>query len=87
MLDISKSVVLDREGDQTVAFQAELTAFGNLEVKLSNLTPRVFDQVGAPVSSAIAAAVSKSTGEYVAFRQISINPNDKKITATLQLVR
>jgi hypothetical protein len=87
LLDISKSVVLDTEGDQAVTFQTALTSFGNLEVKLSNLTPRVFDQVGTPVPSAIAAAVSKSMGQYVAFRQISINPNDKKITATLQLVR
>lgn len=86
-LDLSKSVVLEMQGDQTLAFQTELTAFWNLELKLTRLTPRVFDQVGTPLSSAIAAAVSKATGDYVAFRQISINPTDKKITATLKLLR
>jgi len=87
LLEVSKSIALERQTDQTLTFQTELTAFGNLEVKLSNLTPHVFDQIGGPVSSAIAAAVSKSTGEYVAFRQVSINPTDKKITATIEFVR
>ena len=87
LLDISKSVVLDRQSDLTFTFQTELTAFGDLEVKLTKLTPRVFAQVGTPISSTIAAAVSKSTGEYVTFRQVSINPTDRKITATLELVR
>lgn len=87
LLDVSKSVALNRQGELSLTFQTELTAFGNLEVKLHSLTPRVFDQVGTPVSSAIAAAVSKSTGEYVSFGQISINPTDKKITAILQLMR
>ena len=87
LLEISKSVVLERGDDETLTFQTELNALGNLEVKLSKLTPRVAEQIGTPVSSAIAAAVSKSTGEYVVFRQVSINATDKKITATLELVQ
>jgi hypothetical protein len=87
LLEIAKSTRLELRDGRTITFQVELNALRDLEVRLSKLTPRVVDQIGTPVSSAIAAAISKSTGEYVAFRQVLINPTDKKITAALELVR
>jgi hypothetical protein len=87
LLEISKSIVLAMQGDLTVTFQIQLTTFGDLEVKLSRLTPSLLDLLGTPVPSAIAAAVSKSTRQYVTFSRVSINPTDKKITGALQLVR
>jgi hypothetical protein len=83
--EISKSLALERRDEQTVTFQTELNSVSNLEMKLASLAPRVADQVGTIVSSAIAAAVSKSTNSYVAFRNVSISPADKTITAVLEL--
>lgn len=87
LLGISRSLMLDRPDEQTFMFQVELDALGGLELGLSSLTPHVVDQIGTPVSSAIAAAISKSLGEYVFFRHVSINANNMEITATLELVR
>jgi hypothetical protein len=86
-LEISKSVEFQKGDDRAVTFQIELNALRNLEVSLSSLTPRLFEQIGTPVSSAIAAAFSKSTGQYVTLRQVSINLAENKIIATLQFAK
>jgi hypothetical protein len=83
--EISKSLSLERRDEQTVAFRTELDLVSNLEIKLASLTPRLADQVGTIVSSAIAAAVSKSTDRYVTFRNCSISPADRTISAVLEL--
>jgi hypothetical protein len=84
-LEISRTVKLESQADRTVTFELDLTALSDLEAKLGKLAPRLVNQVGAPVSSAVAAAVCKSTGNYVNFRDISFSPNAKSITATLEL--
>lgn len=85
-LEISNSVVLESQPPRTFALEIQLIGLGNLEAKLPILTPRVANQIGTPVSSAVAASLSKSTGEYVVFKKISFQSADKKITAQLELL-
>lgn len=86
ILEISRSVMLEKRGDRTFAVETELDTLGELEAKLFKLTPRVADQIGTPVVSAIAAAVSKSTGQYIMLKDLSMNPANRKITTTLEAV-
>lgn len=86
ILEISRSVMLEKRGDRTFAVETELDTLGELEAKLFKLTPRVADQIGTPVVSAIVAAVSKSTGQYIRLKDLSMNPANRKITMTLEAV-
>lgn len=85
LLDVSNAITFRSPDSETFTFQLELGTLGDLEIRLSTLVPSVAHQIGTPIASAIAAAVSKSTGKYVAFRDISFNSTGKEITATLEL--
>jgi len=68
-----------------VRIQMELTGLLGLETKLRNVAPRLVAQVGTPVASAVAAAVSKATGKYVTFKSSVLDPSDRKISINLKL--
>jgi len=68
-----------------VRIQMELTGLLDLETKLRNVAPRLVAQVGTPVASAVAAAVSKTTGKYVTFKSSVLDLSDRKISINLKL--
>ena len=68
-----------------VRIQMELTGLLDLETKLRNVAPRLVAQVGTPVASAVAAAVSKTTGKYVTFKSSVLDLSDGKISINLKL--
>jgi hypothetical protein len=71
--------------DTAVMIQIELTGLVDLEAKLRNLAPRLVAQVGTPVASAVAAAVSKAAAKYVTFKSTVLDLPGKKISINLKL--
>jgi hypothetical protein len=83
-LGIAKSA--NFEADNTsVKIQIELTALIDLESRLRNVAPRLVAQVGTPVTSAVAAAVSKAAGKYVTFKSVILDLPNKKVSVNLKL--
>lgn len=83
-LGIAETTSLEHQ-DNTVSIQMDLTDLVDLETKLRNLTPRLVAQVGTPVTSAVAAAVSKATGQYATFKKAVFDVPRRKISITLKL--
>jgi hypothetical protein len=71
--------------DAVVKIQIELTELIDLETRLRNVAPRLVAQVGTPVTSAVAAAVSKAAGKYVTFKSAILDLPNKKISVNLKL--
>lgn len=71
--------------DTTVRIQIELTNLIDLETRLRNIAPRLVTQVGTPVTSAVAAAVSKAAGKYVTFKSAILDLPNKKVSINLKL--
>ena len=63
----------------------KVNALDDLEMKLRSEAPRLVAQIGTPVSSAVASAVSKVAGKYVVFKSTAYSPPDKKVTIKLRL--
>jgi hypothetical protein len=83
-LGIAKLTNFERQAT-IVRIQMELTGLLDLETKLRNVAPRLVAQVGTPVASAVAAAVSKATGKYVTFKSSVLDASDRKISINLKL--
>jgi hypothetical protein len=71
--------------DFKVTIQVELTRLVDLETKLRNEAPRLVAQVGTPVTSAVAAAVSKAAGKYVTFKSAVLDLPNKKLNINLKI--
>lgn len=71
--------------DDTVRIEMRLSSLVDLEEKLRNLAPRLVVQVGTPVASAAASAVSKASGKYVTFKSAVLNLPERKISISLKL--
>jgi hypothetical protein len=71
--------------DAMVKIQIELTELIDLETRLRNVAPRLVAQVGTPVTSAVAAAVSKAAGKYVTFKSAILDLPNKKVSINLKL--
>ena len=65
MLGISKREVLLRVEESTVKFELNLLQLVDLEERLRSEAPRLVEQIGSPLTSAVAAAVAKVTGKFV----------------------
>jgi len=83
-LGIAKVTTLEHQ-DTTITIEMKLTALLELEERLRNLAPRLVAQVGTPIASALAAAVSKVTGKYVKFKSAVLQVPEKKLTINLKL--
>jgi hypothetical protein len=71
--------------DALVTIQMKLLGLIDLETKLRNVAPRLVAQVGTPVTSAVAAAVSKATAKYVTFKSTVLDLPNKKVSVNLKL--
>ncbi len=83
-LGIAKAVRIDLR-DSTVSVYISLTHLTGLETKLRNQAPRLVSQVGTPLASTVAAAVSKSSQKYVIFKNSTIEPFEEKFEVRLAL--
>jgi hypothetical protein len=83
-LGIAKVISFEQQ-DNNVRIQVELISFVDLEQKLRNVAPRLVAQVGTPVSSAVAAAVSKATGKYVTLKSAVLDLSNKTVGLNLKL--
>jgi hypothetical protein len=83
-LGIAKSANFEAEGS-SVKIQIELATLIDLETKLRNIAPRLVAQVGTPVTSAVAAAVSKAAGRYVTFKSAILDLPSKKVSVNLRV--
>lgn len=84
-LDIAKATTLTHQ-DSTVNIETELTALLDLEETLRNLAPRLVAQIGTPIASALAAAVSKSTAKYVTFKNAVLQLPSRRLSISLKLI-
>lgn len=82
-LGIAKEAKLEQK-DTSITVQIILSSLIDLELKLRYAAPRVVAQIGTPVASAAAAAVSKATGKYVTFGHAVFNPATKTVGMTLK---
>jgi len=82
MLAISKHTSLQVAGDM-VTVDMDLVAFLELEEKLRGRAPRVVDQVGTPLASAIAAAVCKCRKKYVRLTGSSLEGSRLRVRLTV----
>jgi hypothetical protein len=71
--------------DAAVTVQIELDGLIDLEAKLRNVAPRLVVQVGTPVTSAVASAVSKAAAKYVTLKSAVLDPQSKKISINLKV--
>lgn len=69
--------------ESTTKAQMDLISLVEMEGRLRKVAPRLVAQVGTPLTSAVAAAVSKATGKYV--RLQSQNQEGSRITLSLKL--
>lgn len=83
-LGIAKVTSLEYQ-DASVRIVMDLSALINLETKLRNLAPRLVSQVGTPIASAIAAAVSKATGRYVTVGSEVLDLTKRELSINLRL--
>jgi hypothetical protein len=83
-LGFARAANFERD-DTVVKIQIELTELIDLETKLRNVAPRLVAQVGTPVTSAVAAAVSKAAGKYVTFKSAILDLPNKKVSVNLKL--
>jgi Double zinc ribbon len=70
--------------DASITIQIILSSLLELELRLRYAAPRVVAQIGTPVASAAAAAVSKATGKYVTFGHAVFDPATKTVGMTLK---
>jgi hypothetical protein len=83
-LGIAKVVRLERENDSAHVEMA-LTGLVELEAKLRNLAPRLTAQVGTPVASAVAGALSKATGKYVTVKTAVLDQPNRKLRISIRI--
>jgi len=83
-LGISKRGISIELEEPKVRFQMNLTSLIDLEERLRLLAPRVIEQVGSPLTSAVAATVAKTTGRFV--RLMDSNVNQSTLSGTLELL-
>jgi len=84
MLDIAKHTSLVGQ-DLTVRVEMELTTLLDLEEKLRNSAPRLTGQIGTPIVSAVAAAVSKTAGKYVRLDDAVLQLPERRLIMNLRL--
>lgn len=83
VLGIAKRVVVRVEVD-VVNVEMQLVSCLELEQRLRKTAPRVVEQVGTPIVSAVAAAVSKARGRYVRLGGSTLT--DTKLIVRLNLL-
>jgi len=83
-LGIAKVTNIEHQ-DTMVRIQVELTDLVDLETRLRNVAPRLVAQVGTPVTSAVAAAMSKATGKYVTVKSAVLDLPNKRVSISLKL--
>jgi hypothetical protein len=83
-LGIAKVTNIEHQ-DTMVRIQVELTDLVDLETRLRNVAPRLVAQVGTPVTSAVAAAMSKATGKYVTVKSTVLDLPNKRVSISLKL--
>jgi len=83
-LGLGKKAVL-RADQGNVYFELQMNSTDPLERRLRNLAPRLSSQVGTPIVSSVASAVSKVTRQYVKVKNSVLDENEKKIMVTFKL--
>ena len=83
MLGISKRTVAIQVEKTAVRVQMNLVSLADLEQRLRAEAPRLVEQVGSPLTSAVAAAVSKVTGKYVRVNNSTLDRSSLSIILTL----
>jgi len=83
MLGISKRMVGVQVEETAVRVQMSLVSLVDLEERLRSEAPRLVEQIGSPLTSAIAGAISKVTGKYVRLNGSSINGSNLIVTLEL----
>jgi len=84
MLGIAKREVLLRMEESTVKFELNLLQLVDLEERLRSEAPRLVEQIGSPLTSAVAAAVAKVTGKFV--RVLSSALFGSKLAGSLEIL-
>jgi len=72
-LGLSTRTVSIRLEESVVKFQLNLISLVDLEERLRSEAPRLVEQIGSPVTSAVAASVAKVTGRFVRVLNSSID--------------
>jgi len=84
MLGISRrGLSLELEGS-TIQFKMDLMSLVDLEERLRAVTPRLVEQIGSPMTSAVAATVAKVTGKFVRLHDSSVTGS--VLTGSLELL-
>lgn len=71
--------------NSTMVLEVKLRRLGELEKKLRNVAPKVVAQLGTPISSTVAAAVSKASGKYIRLKNTVLDSRESTLTVNLQL--
>ena len=85
LLEISKNVTVQDTADG-LDVEIELSALIELERRLRSVAPRLVEQVGTPLTSAVASAVSKATGKYVTIKSSTLEGSKMSLHLTLNEV-
>lgn len=71
--------------DENVSVELMLTSLVELEIRLRNQAPKVVAQIGTPITSALAAALSKATGRYVTLKTAVLDQASNKLAISMRL--
>ena len=72
--------------DDSMEIQMQLSRIDKAEIRLRNLAPRLTTQIGTSLVSALAVAVSKSTGKYVTLKSAILDESRRRLVVDLKLV-
>ena len=83
-LGLTNRSVSIRQEESTVRFQMNLMSMVDLEERLRSEAPRLVEQIGSPLTSAVASSVAKVTGKFV--RILNSNIDGSSLAGALELL-
>jgi hypothetical protein len=83
-LNISTRTVEVQVDGTSVTVSVQSISTANLEERLRSEAPRLVAQIGSPITSAIAAAISKVTGKHVRINES--NFDGSRLTVALEVL-
>lgn len=85
-LELAEKAELRRDGDKNFVLEVKNPEYLELITLMGRETPRVLEQIGCPVSSAIACLLANITKKNIIISKMEINKNSREIKTTYQVL-
>ncbi len=85
-LELAEKAEIGMDGDNTFVLTVKNPEYLDLVTLMGRETPRVLEQIGCPVSSAIACLLADITKKNIAIAKMEINKRRREIRTTYQVL-